>query len=143
MSTGCEEDVAEEAGRDGSGKGKVPGTAPASNEAKGAETAQKQKAAVVRPEDAVFVFDKISTVMELAQILPANLRVSSALYLMDGVYYLHMQKGGAAYERYGRACVQALEFSSLYTAEADRILHLKEHGECLIEENALKKLRMK
>lgn len=58
---------------------------------------------------------------------------------MDGVYYLYLQKGGAAYERYGRACVQAMEFGYLYTAEREQILHLTEHGECLIAKQALKK----
>lgn len=97
---------------------------------------------IARPEDAVFVFDRIAPIMEYAKLMPSTLRVSSTLYVMDGVYFLHLKKGGAAYERYGRACVQALEFGYLYTAEEDQILHLKEHGECLIAEHALKKLRM-
>ena len=62
-------------------------------------------------------------------------------YSMDGKYYLHLCKGSASYERYSKACVQAIEFAYLYSAEADRLLHLREHGECLIEEQALKKLK--
>lgn len=104
--------------------------------------ARTEKVSVTRPEDAVFVFDRLASVMEFADILPANLRVRSTLYVMNSEYYLYIQKGGAAYERYGRACIQAMEFGYLYTAERDQILHLKEHGECLIAEQALKKLRM-
>lgn len=96
-----------------------------------------------RPEEAVFAFASISSVMEYAAVMPTNLRVKSALYRMEDMYYLHLQKGGASYERYSRACVQALEFSGLYTAEEERLLYLKEHGECLIAEHAFKKLRGK
>lgn len=94
------------------------------------------------PEDAVFVFSCLNNVMEFAKILPKTLRVNSQLFELDGYYFLYMNKGTASYERYSRACIQALEFASLFTAEEDRILHLSEHGKCIIEEKALKKLRL-
>lgn len=94
------------------------------------------------PEDAVFLFSCLNNVMEFAKILPKTLRVNSQLFEMDGCYFLYMNKGTASYERYSRACIQALEFASLYAAEEDRILHLREHGTCIIEEKALKKLRL-
>ncbi len=94
-----------------------------------------------KPEFAVFVFSSLRKVMEFAAILPANLRVESALYLHEGYYYLYFLKGGASYQRYSRACIQALEFAALYTAEESRAFHIKEHGECLIAEKALKHLR--
>lgn len=97
--------------------------------------------AISRPEDAVFVFSSLRNAMEYAAILPGNLRVESSLYEWDGFYYLYMQKGHAAYERYGRACIQALEFAALYAADEARILQLKEHGTCLIAEKAIRKLR--
>lgn len=94
-----------------------------------------------RPEEAVFVFSSLANVMAYAAALPGNLRVDSVLYEWEGLYYLHLQKGHAAYERYSRACIQALEFAALYAAEEVRILQLKEHGNCLIPEKAVKKLR--
>ena len=104
---------------------------------------KKQKAPVpVRPEEAVFVFDSLFAVMEYAAVLPANLRVASALYCMKEQYFLYLKKGNASYERYSRACIQAMEFAALYTADRDRMLHLQEHGECLIAEQAIKKLRI-
>lgn len=95
-----------------------------------------------RPEEAVFVFDKLGSVVKYAGILPANLRTYSSLYTMKDAYYLHLQKGNASYERYSRACVQAMEFASLYTAEESKLCYLREHGECIIAEQALKKLRL-
>lgn len=94
-----------------------------------------------RPGFAVFVFSGIGRVMEFAAVLPSNLQVDSALYEMDGLYYLYLLKGRASYERYSRACVQALEFGGLYAAQEGQAAGLKEHGKCLIGEKAIKKLR--
>lgn len=102
---------------------------------------EEAQAAASRPEEAVFVFSSLSNVMDYAAALPGNLRIESVLYEWEGLYYLHLQKGHAAYERYSRACIQAMEFSALYAAEESRILQLKEHGSCLISEKAVRKLR--
>lgn len=119
------------------------GTAEAKKNADAGKRAQKQEVAeVVRPEMAVMAFDSLGTVMNYAAAMPSNLRVNSALYRMGDTFYLYLHKGSASYERYSRACVQAMEFAGLYTAEEDKLLHLQEHGECLIAEQALKKLRI-
>ena len=91
---------------------------------------------------AVFAFHSISDICNYARVLPGNLRVKSELYQMDGVYYLFLDKGSASYERYSRACIRALEFGSLYTAEESTIEHIREHGECLIADHAVKKMRL-
>lgn len=108
----------------------------------GSEKAIAKKSAEeqLRPDFAIFAFRSLGRVMEYAKVLPATLRVQSALYEMDGIFYLHMHKGAASYERYSRACIQAMEFASLYSAEEDVLVHLQECGECLIAEKALKKL---
>ncbi|MCI9438789.1 MAG: adaptor protein MecA [Lachnospiraceae bacterium] len=94
-----------------------------------------------RPGFAVFAFAGIGQIMEYASMLPANLMVDSRLYEMDGLYYLYLLKGHASYERYSRACVQAMEFASLYAADPSQVVHLEEHGQCLIAEKAIRKLR--
>lgn len=103
---------------------------------KGAAEAQK-------PQFAIFAFRNIGRVIEYAAVLPANLRINSTLYRMeDGTCYVYVQKGGASYERYSRACIQAMEFAALYAADEQKIRYLEEHGECLIREKALRKLRV-
>ena len=67
--------------------------------------------------------------------------VDSILYQMEDLFYLYLAKGHASYERYSRACIQALEFGGLYTADERQILLLQEHAQCLIAEKALKKLK--
>lgn len=94
-----------------------------------------------RPSFAVFVFSGIGRIMEYAAMLPSNLMVDSSLYEMGGLYYLYLLKGHASYERYSRACVQAMEFGSFYAADVPQALQLKEHGQCLIAEKAIRKLR--
>lgn len=94
-----------------------------------------------RPGFAVFAFAGIGQIMEYASMLPANLMVDSRLYEMNGLYYLYLLKGHASYERYSRACVQAMEFASLYAADPSQVVHLEEHGQCLIAEKAIRKLR--
>ena len=94
-----------------------------------------------KPGKAIFVFDGIRQVMDYAAMLPVNLRVQSTLYKMDEKYYLFVQKGNASYERYSRACIQALEFGKLYGADEMLLVPMQEHGECLIAERAVQHLR--
>ncbi len=94
-----------------------------------------------KSEQAIFVFESLRDVMQLANVLPGTLRVKSSLYEMKNQYYLCMNKGGAAYERFSRTCIQAMEFGRLYSAKPGQELLLEEHGKCLIEERAIQKLR--
>ena len=114
---------------------------PAPEKAEERTEKPEKKEVQEKPGFAVFVFSSLRNVMNYAEALPTNLRVDSALYEMDGLYYLYLGKGHASYERYSRACIQALEFAALYAADESRILQLKEHGSCLIKEKAVRKLR--
>ena len=106
-----------------------------------AQNPEQAPAPIKKPEFAIFAFDVLRDVMSFAEMLPGNLRVDSALYEMEDSYYLCLGKGHASYERYSRACIQAMEFGSLYGAEEKLLLRLEEHGKCLIQAKAIKKLR--
>lgn len=95
-----------------------------------------------RPDFAVFAFEDMRTVMNFAAAVPPGLRILSSLYKMDDLFFLYIRKGTASYEKYSKTCVQALEFGSLYSAEERAVTLLTEHGDCLIEEKALKKLKI-
>lgn len=94
------------------------------------------------PDFAVFAFASLRDIYNYVNVLPKILRVNSSLYLEKGVYYLYLEKGTAAYKRYSRACIQALEYGILYGASKDQVIYLQEHGECLIPEKAIQKLRI-
>lgn len=94
------------------------------------------------PDFAIFRFASIRDLSAYAKILPRNLRVESSLYELDGRYFLYLHKGGASYERYSRACIQAMEYGALYSAAQERVVYLKEHGTCVLAEKAVGKLRL-
>ena len=102
---------------------------------------EKAPQPVQKSDRAIFVFESLRDVMRLACILPGTLRVQSSLYEMKNRYYLCLNKGGAAYERFSRTCIQAMEFGRLYSAQPGQELVLEEHGKCLIAEKAIQKLR--
>lgn len=102
---------------------------------------ERKPAVQAKPEFAIFAFTSLRDVMNFAVVLPANLRVDSALYEMEDLFYLCLGRGHASYERYSRACIQAMEFGSLYSAEESLLLRLEEHGKCLIQAKAIKKLK--
>lgn len=102
----------------------------------------KQTGDVKLPDFAVFKMTSLRDLSDYARILPGNLRMESCLYADKGAYYLLMQKGAASYKRYSRACIQALEYGTLYGATEDKIVYLDEHAECLIPKKALTRLRM-
>lgn len=94
------------------------------------------------PDFAVFEFDSLRNISDYVRLLPKNLRVVSSLYRLGNKYYLYLQKGNASYQRYSRACIQALEFGVLYGATEEKFIFLKEHGRCVIEDKAIVKIRL-
>lgn len=119
----------------------ISGDAPTETGGTKEDSRNPQGKNAAQPGFAVFVFQSISTIMDYVAGLPGNLLVDSKLYEMDGFYYLYLLKGRASYERYSRACIQAMEFAGLYAAEESQALNLEEHGQCLIAEKAIRKLR--
>lgn len=117
--------------------------------AAGQNTADQQKGSVhtaqtqvQKPHFAIFRFASMRELCAYARALPGNLRVISRLYRDGDAYYLYLERGGASYERYSRASIQALEFGELYAATEDKVTYLEEHGECLIAQKAIARLRL-
>lgn len=125
--------------------GKIPGEADASvngGPAGDMTGAPADSNPILQPDMGIFEFGSLHEIIDLAAILPANLRVKSELYHLKDRYYLYLQKGAASYARFSRLCVQTLEFSSTLGADEEKYLFLKEHARCLIPEKALKALRV-
>lgn len=108
----------------------------------GKESSQTESQELQKPRFAIFRFTSMRSLCEYARVLPRNLRVISRLYRDGDTYYLYLERGGASYERYSRASIQALEFGELYAATQDKVVYLEEHGECLIGDKALARLRL-
>ena len=95
-----------------------------------------------QPDYAVFAFATMCDICNFVNRLPKTLRVKSCLYEEKGTYYLYIEKGGASYARYSRACILALEYGTLYGASIDKLVYLDEHATCLIPEKAVQKMRL-
>lgn len=107
------------------------------------ETREKEKRGEAKlPGGAVFSFEDIRDVCEFAGGVPAGLPVLSSLYEMKGRYYLLLEQGEAAYEAYSRACIRAMEFGTLHSADHSRLLYIREQEKCLIADGAIEKLAL-
>lgn len=103
---------------------------------------QIQEKADNRPSFAVFCFPDMKSLCQYARVLPGNLGMESSLYVLDQEYYLFLERGGASYEVYSRACIQAMEFSFIFSADRQQMVYLEEHGECIIAADAIEKLKL-
>lgn len=120
----------------------IPGPVKKSESvAKAGKNIKEETTAVVDVTEAVFFFRYLSDFIEYAQGLPAKIRVDSTLYKYEDEYYLHLSRGKASYDRFSRSCVQALEFSQLYSAGDGCADNLKEHGEVMIASKAVNKFK--
>lgn len=89
----------------------------------------------------MFVFSSLHQVMQYAASIPANVSVRSHLYKVDEAYYLVMEKNRLSYKMFNKISAQAVEFGNLIAVSEERMQYLDEHGERLIENRAVSKLR--
>jgi negative regulator of genetic competence, sporulation and motility len=92
------------------------------------------------PEFAVYCFSSLHNLYAYASILPEKLEAKTKLYKRGGLYYLYLGQGSASVKLYGKACIEALEFASLYTADAVLLSELEEHAECLLSGRVIEHL---
>lgn len=105
------------------------------------QTLEKEKREAAKlPGGAVFVFRELKDVCDYARGVPEGITVNSSLYVSGGSYYLILEQGNADYENYSRACIRAMEFGVLHSAERGRILYIREQEKCLILEKGIEKL---
>lgn len=89
----------------------------------------------------MFVFATLHQAMQYAASIPKDLSVKSHLYKADEVYYLVMEKNRLSYRMFNKISASAVEFGNLIAVSEERMLYLEEHGECLIADRAVSKLR--
>ncbi len=89
----------------------------------------------------MFVFASMHQVMQYAASIPANVSVKSRLYKADDAYYLVLEKNRLSYKMLNKISAEAMEFGSLIAVSEERMEYLEEHGECLIADRAVSRLR--
>lgn len=89
----------------------------------------------------MFVFASIHETMQYAATIPNTYSVKSHLYKEGNDYYLVLEKNRLSYKAFNRISAQAVEFGNLIAVSEERMQYLEEHGECLIRDRAVSKLR--
>ena len=89
----------------------------------------------------MFVFSSLHQVMQYTVSIPKNISVRSHLYKADEAYYLVIERNRLSYTMFNKISAQAVEFGNLIAVSEERMRYLNEHGECLIEDRAVSRLR--
>lgn len=89
----------------------------------------------------MFVFKTIHQTMQYASTIPNTYSVKSHLYKEGEDYYLVLEKNRLSYKMFNKISAQAVEFGNLIAVCEERMQYLEEHGECLIRDRAVSKLR--
>lgn len=89
----------------------------------------------------MFVFRTMHQTMQYAATIPNTYSVKSHLYKEGEVYYLVLEKNRLSYKMFNKISAQAVEFGNLIAVSEERMQYLEEHGECLIRDRAVSKLR--
>ncbi len=89
----------------------------------------------------IFVFATMHQTMQYVATIPSTYSVKSHLYKEGVGYYLVLEKNRLSYKTFNKISAPAIEFGNLVAASKERLLFLQEHGECLIGERAVSKLR--
>ena len=100
-----------------------------------------QKAGEYDENRRMFVFASMHETMQYAATIPNTYSVKSHLYKEGGDYYLVLEKNRLSYKAFNRISAQAVEFGNLIAVSDERMQYLEEHGECLIRNRAVSRLR--
>ncbi|MBD5509529.1 MAG: adaptor protein MecA [Lachnospiraceae bacterium] len=115
-----------------------------------AELAGQEEQAKVKAQQAdkefdenrrMFVFHTMHQTMQYAATIPNTYSVKSHLYKEGDAYYLVLEKNRLSYKMFNKISAQAVEFGNLIAVCEERMQYLEEHGECLIRDRAVSKLR--
>lgn len=100
-----------------------------------------QKAGEYDENRRMFVFASMHETMQYAATIPNTYSVKSHLYKEGDDYYLVLEKNRLSYKAFNRISAQAVEFGNLIAVSEERMQYLEEHGECLIRNRAVSRLR--
>lgn len=103
--------------------------------------AQAAKAQEYDENRRMFVFASMRQTMQYVATIPNTCSVKSHLYKEGEGYYLVLEKNRLSYKTFNKISASAVEFGNLVAVSDERLLFLEEHGECMIRDRAVSKLR--
>lgn len=104
------------------------------------EISQPEKASVDEPLR-IFWFETMGDLLEYSAASFGEKSLYSKLYKAQDGYYLVVEKNRLSWQNFNKISAQVLEFGRIYPYPKSKLDYLEEHGECLIEKQALGKLK--
>ena len=105
------------------------------------QEAAREQESVFDENRRMFVFASLYQVMQYTASIPNTLSVKSHLYKEGDVYYLVLEKNRLSYKTFNKISAQGVEFANLIAVSEERMQYLEEHGERLIADRAVSRLR--
>lgn len=105
------------------------------------ELTEQEEAQAFDDNRRMFVFSSLHQTMQYAASIPTTYSVKSHLFKEGEVYYLILEKNRLSYKTFNKVSAQAVEFGNLIAVSEERLQYLEEHGECLIRNRAVSRLR--
>lgn len=105
------------------------------------EAAAREQEEVFDENRRMFVFASLHQIMQYTASIPSSLSVKSHLYKEGEVYYLVLEKNRLSHKTFNKISAQGVEFGNLIAVSEERMQYLNEHGECLIADRAVSRLR--
>ncbi len=96
---------------------------------------------IVEENCRVFVFSSMNNLLRYCASIPAEFSVRSNLYKLENSYYLVIEKMRLSRNNFNRISVLAVEFSNIIIPSQETLMYLEEHGECLIRNKAVSRMR--
>ncbi len=106
-----------------------------------AGSGQMPPAEMIDENRRMFVFASLHQVMQYTASIPNTVSVKSHLYKEGDVYYLVIEKNRLSCKMFNKISAQAVEFGNLIAVSDERMQYLEEHGERLITDRAVSRLR--
>lgn len=102
---------------------------------------EKRVSKVVTVGYAVYTFEKYDDFEDMCIVCPKIWGVANSLYKKNGTYYLILEKGRCAQDRYNSICNVISEYGKLESDKEARVLWVKENCELVIGTSAIAKVK--
>ena len=86
-------------------------------------------------------FDSLQSAMAFCKACGLKQPVRSSLYKWNGSFYLLFDNYRVAKERFNKMTASAFDFGKVHAEKSERFELVKDHGEVIIEEKALMRLK--
>ena len=110
-------------------------------EAKKAKDNKPKVSDVVTVGYGVYILDSFEDFEDMCMVCPKVWGVANGIYKKDNRYYLVLEKGRCARERYNSICNVISEYARLDSEKEQRVIWVKENCEAVIKANAINKVK--